>query len=160
MSSPSKGKAPSTSESHSNPDSGGSEERIALQSEEEEQQQDKGKEEGRKREQVANKEEEEEEEPEQDKGEEDGRKRGRVDRGKEVETEVRRAVPLKLGFDEGERKQCAFPGCKSKAMASTSYCHPHVLSGKRQTLFKPCNFVIKRHGLSNVFLCLASVVVL
>lgn len=105
--------------------------------------------------------EEEGEEPEQDKGEEDGRKRGRVAEENGEETEATRAGRrVQLGFDEGEggvgnighRKRCAFPGCKAKAMALTNYCHPHILSDKRQTLYKPCIHVTKRYGLSNLFL--------
>ncbi|KAK9159481.1 hypothetical protein Syun_005822 [Stephania yunnanensis] len=51
---------------------------------------------------------------------------------------------LWLGFDEsGRNKRCAFPGCKTKAMALTSYCHPHILSDSKQKLYKACTYVIK-----------------
>ncbi|KAK9138894.1 hypothetical protein Sjap_009488 [Stephania japonica] len=51
---------------------------------------------------------------------------------------------LGLGFDESGRiKRCAFPGCKTKAMALTSYCHPHILSDNKQKLYKACTYVIK-----------------
>ncbi|XP_042466537.1 INO80 complex subunit D-like [Zingiber officinale] len=95
----------------------------------------------------------EEEEPEQDKGEEDGLNRGRVAEENGEETEAtRKGRRVQLGFDEGnggvgnigQRKRCAFPGCKTNAMALTNYCHPHILSEKRQTLYKPCIHVIKR----------------
>ncbi|KAL0908130.1 hypothetical protein M5K25_022603 [Dendrobium thyrsiflorum] len=43
----------------------------------------------------------------------------------------------------GERKRCAYIGCKSKAMPLTSYCHPHILFDTKQTLYKACNHVIK-----------------
>ncbi|XP_073116443.1 uncharacterized protein [Elaeis guineensis] len=61
-----------------------------------------------------------------------------------------------LGFREGEsynnggveRKRCAFSGCKSKAMPLTRYCHSHILSDTKQTLYKPCSYVIRspQHG--------------
>lgn len=44
-----------------------------------------------------------------------------------------------------ERKKCAFSGCKAKAMALTRFCHQHILADPKQTLYKPCNFVIKRY---------------
>ncbi|XP_072963817.1 uncharacterized protein [Typha angustifolia] len=56
---------------------------------------------------------------------------------------------LGLGFGEngglkkGERRRCALSGCKSKAMPLTRYCHPHILSDPKQTLYKACTFVIK-----------------
>ncbi|KAJ3671472.1 hypothetical protein LUZ60_007551 [Juncus effusus] len=49
-----------------------------------------------------------------------------------------------LGFEE--RRKCAFSGCKTKAMALTSYCHSHILFDRKQTLYKPCNFVIKSNA--------------
>jgi Potential DNA-binding domain len=45
----------------------------------------------------------------------------------------------------GERMKCAFSGCKAKAMALTRFCHQHILADPKQTLYKPCNFVIKRY---------------
>ncbi|XP_078441092.1 INO80 complex subunit D-like protein [Wolffia australiana] len=42
-----------------------------------------------------------------------------------------------------DRDRCAFPGCKTKPMALTMYCHPHILSDPRQKLYKPCSFPIK-----------------
>ncbi|KAK6911765.1 putative DNA-binding domain [Dillenia turbinata] len=52
---------------------------------------------------------------------------------------------LGLGSGDGDDgiKLCAVTGCKSKAMALTDYCHPHILFDKRQVLYKPCNYVIK-----------------
>lgn len=44
----------------------------------------------------------------------------------------------------GERMKCGFSGCKAKAMALTRFCHQHILADPKQTLYKPCNFVIKR----------------
>lgn len=52
-----------------------------------------------------------------------------------------------VAVEKGERKRCAFPGCKSKAMPLTKYCHPHIISDSKQTLYKPCNYVIRRYGL-------------
>ncbi|PKA66699.1 hypothetical protein AXF42_Ash003354 [Apostasia shenzhenica] len=43
----------------------------------------------------------------------------------------------------GDRKRCAYVGCKSKAMPLTSYCHPHILCDTKQTLYKACSYVIK-----------------
>ncbi|XP_068666096.1 uncharacterized protein [Aristolochia californica] len=40
------------------------------------------------------------------------------------------------------QKKCAFPGCKTKAMALTSYCHPHILADTKQKLYKPCVFPV------------------
>ncbi|GAB4855896.1 hypothetical protein Ancab_024536 [Ancistrocladus abbreviatus] len=58
-----------------------------------------------------------------------------------------------LGFGtEDGFNQCAFPGCKSKAMALTSYCHPHILSDSKQVLYKACKFVIKS-GQTGSVLC-------
>ncbi|XP_010930180.1 uncharacterized protein [Elaeis guineensis] len=48
-----------------------------------------------------------------------------------------------VAVEKGERKRCAFAGCKSKAMPLTKYCHPHILSDSKQTLYKPCNYVIR-----------------
>lgn len=45
----------------------------------------------------------------------------------------------------GERKRCAYIGCKSKAMPLTNYCHPHIIFDTKQTLYKACNHVIKRY---------------
>ncbi|KAK6915784.1 putative DNA-binding domain [Dillenia turbinata] len=52
---------------------------------------------------------------------------------------------LVLGPGDGDDgiRLCAVTGCKSKAMALTDYCHPHILFDKRQVLYKPCNYVIK-----------------
>ncbi|KAG9447107.1 hypothetical protein H6P81_013235 [Aristolochia fimbriata] len=59
---------------------------------------------------------------------------------------------LGLGFENSNgmidtkeninQKKCAFPGCKTKAMALTSYCHPHILSDTKQKLYKPCIFPV------------------
>ncbi|XP_042471429.1 INO80 complex subunit D-like [Zingiber officinale] len=110
---------------------------------------------------------EEGEEVEQDKGDEDSRKRGRAEENSE-EMEARRlGFRVQLGLDEGEggagnighRKRCAFPGCKTKAMALTNYCHPHILSEKRQTLYKPCTFVTKRYENGEPIICAKPILV-
>lgn len=46
--------------------------------------------------------------------------------------------------NNGGNLLCAFYGCKYKAMALTSFCHLHILTDKKQQLYKPCNYVIKR----------------
>lgn len=43
----------------------------------------------------------------------------------------------------GGNQLCAFNGCKLKAMALTTYCKLHILSDKKQQLYKPCDYVIK-----------------
>lgn len=53
--------------------------------------------------------------------------------------------------EEGERKRCGNSGCKSKAMPLTTYCHQHILSDKKQTLYKGCAFVTKRYEIFNFF---------
>ena len=62
---------------------------------------------------------------------------------------------LGLGLGIGENgfdvKRCAVSGCKSKAMALTRFCHPHILSDSKQKLYKGCSFVIKRFGLFHFF---------
>ena len=71
---------------------------------------------------------------------------------------------LGLGFGAGENgfdvKRCAVSGCKSKAMALTRFCHPHILSDSKQKLYKGCSFVIKRFGLFyfffKFFICLVA----
>lgn len=40
---------------------------------------------------------------------------------------------------------CAVGGCKSKAMAMTRFCHPHILSDSKQKLYKACTYAIKRY---------------
>ncbi|CAD5166471.1 unnamed protein product [Musa acuminata subsp. malaccensis] len=61
----------------------------------------------------------------------------------------------RLGFGEGEgsgrtmtgeRMRCAFPGCKSKAMPLTRFCHPHILADGKQKLYKACTYVTKSHS--------------
>ncbi|CAA6663952.1 unnamed protein product [Spirodela intermedia] len=47
------------------------------------------------------------------------------------------------GSRKRDKDRCAFPGCKTKPMALTMYCHPHILSDPRQKLYKPCSFPIK-----------------
>ncbi|CAK9309777.1 unnamed protein product [Citrullus colocynthis] len=42
-----------------------------------------------------------------------------------------------------EIRRCDVTGCKAKAMALTKYCHAHILSDKKQRLYKGCTFVIK-----------------
>ncbi|CAM9000495.1 unnamed protein product [Rhodiola kirilowii] len=44
---------------------------------------------------------------------------------------------------DGNFKQCGYAGCKSKAMALTSFCHLHILSDVNQKLYKACTHVIK-----------------
>ncbi|XP_038975239.1 uncharacterized protein LOC103716235 isoform X2 [Phoenix dactylifera] len=46
-----------------------------------------------------------------------------------------------VGTEFGSR--CGFAGCQSKAMPLSRYCHPHILSDNRQTLYKACTFVVK-----------------
>lgn len=52
---------------------------------------------------------------------------------------------LGLGLETGERKRCFFYGCKTKAMPLTKFCHQHILSDPKQTLYKQCAFV-KRYS--------------
>jgi Potential DNA-binding domain len=52
---------------------------------------------------------------------------------------------LGLSLETEERKRCAYAGCKAKAMPLTKFCHPHILSDPKQTLYKPCTFVIRRY---------------
>jgi len=42
------------------------------------------------------------------------------------------------------RKKCGFTGCKVRAMATTRFCHSHVLSDPKQLLYKPCAYITKR----------------
>lgn len=50
-----------------------------------------------------------------------------------------------LGLSTGDSFYwCAFPQCKSKAMALTKYCFQHILEDKQQKLYKRCNFVVTR----------------
>lgn len=49
-----------------------------------------------------------------------------------------------LGF--GSANRCGVQGCKMKAMALTEFCHLHILRDPKQTLYKGCNYVIKRFG--------------
>ncbi|XP_073014103.1 uncharacterized protein [Typha latifolia] len=62
-------------------------------------------------------------------------------------------VGLGLGLALGERKRCSFSGCKWKAMPLTRYCHPHILSDPKQTLYKACNFVIKSNAQTGQIIC-------
>ncbi|KAJ1389311.1 putative DNA-binding domain [Sesbania bispinosa] len=39
--------------------------------------------------------------------------------------------------------RCRFGGCKSKAMAFTSFCHAHILSDSKQKLYQGCRIVAK-----------------
>ncbi|KAG6466610.1 hypothetical protein ZIOFF_075580 [Zingiber officinale] len=103
------------------------------------------------------------EDEEKEEGEDkEGGKRGRATEENGEETEVARVRRrVQLGFDEGdgivgnirERKRCAFAGCKSKAMPLTRFCHPHILADKKQTLYKPCSFVTKRHKFVDMVVC-------
>ncbi|XP_073098497.1 uncharacterized protein [Elaeis guineensis] len=45
---------------------------------------------------------------------------------------------------KGFGSRCGFAGCRSRAMPLTRFCHPHILSDGRQTLYKACTFVVKR----------------
>lgn len=40
--------------------------------------------------------------------------------------------------------RCGVHGCKAKAMALTRFCHMHIISDKKQQLYKQCTFTIKR----------------
>ncbi|WVZ97732.1 hypothetical protein U9M48_043246 [Paspalum notatum var. saurae] len=42
------------------------------------------------------------------------------------------------------RKKCGFTGCKVRAMATTRFCHSHILSDPKQMLYKPCAYITKR----------------
>ncbi|KAJ8642626.1 hypothetical protein MRB53_004374 [Persea americana] len=51
---------------------------------------------------------------------------------------------LGLGFGEKDGyKRCGSAGCKTKAMALTSFCHQHILSDPEQKLYKACTYVVK-----------------
>ncbi|KAJ4969418.1 hypothetical protein NE237_016119 [Protea cynaroides] len=52
---------------------------------------------------------------------------------------------------DGKNNRCAFPGCKAKAMALTRYCHPHILSDRKQILYKACTYVLKSSQTGPVF---------
>ena len=41
-------------------------------------------------------------------------------------------------------RRCEVTGCKGKAMALTRYCHTHILSDSKQSLYKSCTYCIKR----------------
>ncbi|KAJ0079275.1 hypothetical protein Patl1_23959 [Pistacia atlantica] len=48
------------------------------------------------------------------------------------------------GEDDGVMmKKCGVAGCKSKPMALTRFCHPHILSDSKQKLYKACSYVVK-----------------
>ncbi|CAD5171215.1 unnamed protein product [Musa acuminata subsp. malaccensis] len=57
------------------------------------------------------------------------------------------------GGKGGERKRCAFAGCKSKVMPMTRFCHPHILADREQTLYKACSYVTKSCGQSGPVTC-------
>ncbi|XP_047170814.1 uncharacterized protein LOC124839125 [Vigna umbellata] len=40
--------------------------------------------------------------------------------------------------------RCRFSGCKTKAMALTTYCHSHILSDSKQRLYHGCRAVAKK----------------
>ncbi|KMZ60089.1 hypothetical protein ZOSMA_60G00330 [Zostera marina] len=48
---------------------------------------------------------------------------------------------------------CVFSGCKTKPMALTTYCFQHILSDQRQTLYRPCTYVIKSSAQSKPIAC-------
>ncbi|KAJ0836517.1 putative DNA-binding domain, KAT8 regulatory NSL complex subunit 2 [Helianthus annuus] len=47
------------------------------------------------------------------------------------------------GNFELEFSWCAIRGCKNKAMALTKFCHAHILSDSKQTLYMRCNYVVQ-----------------
>ncbi|MQL94203.1 hypothetical protein Taro_026851 [Colocasia esculenta] len=47
------------------------------------------------------------------------------------------------GSKKKDKDRCGFPGCKTKPMALTAYCHLHILSDPKQKLYKACMFPIK-----------------
>jgi len=51
-------------------------------------------------------------------------------------------VPALGGADDIVR--CRFSGCKTKAMALTTYCHSHILSDSKQRLYHGCRAVAKK----------------
>ncbi|WVZ13547.1 hypothetical protein V8G54_011113 [Vigna mungo] len=51
-------------------------------------------------------------------------------------------VPALGGGDDIVR--CRFSGCKTKAMALTTYCHSHILSDSKQRLYHGCRAVAKK----------------
>ncbi|KAJ4751527.1 INO80 complex subunit D [Rhynchospora pubera] len=61
-------------------------------------------------------------------------------KGQEASAEEEEEEEVETGE---ERMKCGFSGCKAKAMALTKFCHQHILADPKQTLYKPCNFVIK-----------------
>ncbi|XP_044498100.1 INO80 complex subunit D-like [Mangifera indica] len=57
------------------------------------------------------------------------------------------------GEDDGLMvKKCGVAGCKSKPMALTRFCHPHILSDSKQKLYKACSYVVKS-GHTGPILC-------
>ncbi|KAL1559537.1 INO80 complex subunit D-like [Salvia divinorum] len=49
-----------------------------------------------------------------------------------------------LGLNDGNAtSRCGVNGCKAKAMVLTEFCHMHILSDTKQTLYKACTFNIK-----------------
>nr|CAD1819949.1 unnamed protein product [Ananas comosus var. bracteatus] len=87
----------------------------------------------------AGEEEEEEAEEEGGKGRRGRRRRGGGENG--------------AAREKGERKRCAFAACKSMAMPLTRFCHAHILSDPKQTLYKPCNFIIKSNARTGQIIC-------
>ncbi|XP_047938414.1 INO80 complex subunit D-like isoform X2 [Salvia hispanica] len=49
----------------------------------------------------------------------------------------------RINSDNDSTGRCGVNGCKAKAMVLTDFCHMHILSDTKQTLYKPCNFNIK-----------------
>lgn len=52
---------------------------------------------------------------------------------------------LGLRSETKERKRCPYAGCKAKAMPLTRFCHQHILSDPKQSLYKQCTFVVRRY---------------
>ncbi|KAJ4752322.1 INO80 complex subunit D [Rhynchospora pubera] len=70
------------------------------------------------------------------------------------EKKIEREVDLSLGLiDSGERKRCPYAGCKAKAMPLTRFCHQHILSDPKQTLYKQCTFVIRSTQQTGQIIC-------
>jgi hypothetical protein len=42
-----------------------------------------------------------------------------------------------------ETEKCVFQGCKSKPIPLCMFCYNHILSDKRQQLYKACSYVVK-----------------
>lgn len=92
----------------------------------------------------------EEEEQEQEREEEDEEQQQQQQRNRRGEgTGGNEGV--EMGEDVGGEemtttmmmRRCEVTGCKGKAMALTRYCHTHILSDSKQSLYKSCTYCIK-----------------